>query len=116
MNFKVNVWTRGSTTVSHESDDVTATYHVTHFDEILLIVRVTGNDAITVRNFNHFAIAVTLTAPANNPAGHTRSDSTKDYQYMLQLHLKGLGIIGSKSDDILSERILGYDQRQIHDY
>ena len=47
---------------------------------------------------------------------HTRSDSTKDYQYMLQLHLKGLGIIGSKSDDILSERILGYDQRQIHDY
>ena len=47
---------------------------------------------------------------------HTRSDSTKDYQFMLQLHLKGLGIIGSKSDDILSERILGYDQRQIHDY
>jgi LPS-assembly protein len=47
---------------------------------------------------------------------HTRSDSTKDYQYMLQLHLKGLGILGSKSDDILSERILGYDQRQIHDY
>ncbi|MFT5593430.1 MAG: LPS-assembly protein [Oceanicoccus sp.] len=47
---------------------------------------------------------------------HTRSDSTKDYQYMLQLHLKGLGILGGKSDDILSERILGYDQRQIHDY
>ena len=77
MNFKVNVWTRGSTTVSHESDDVTATHHVTHFDEILLIVRVTGNDAITVRNFNHFAIAVTLTAPANNPAGHSDNISTR---------------------------------------
>ncbi|GAA6134097.1 LPS-assembly protein LptD [Oceaniserpentilla sp. 4NH20-0058] len=47
---------------------------------------------------------------------HTRSDSTKDYQFMFQLHLKGLGILGSKSDDILSERILGYDQRQFHDY
>lgn len=47
---------------------------------------------------------------------HTRSDETKDYQFMFQLHLKGLGILGSKSDEILSERILGYDQRQIHDY
>lgn len=47
---------------------------------------------------------------------HTRSDETKDYQYMFQLHLKGLGILGSKSDEILSSRILGYDQRQIHDY
>jgi LPS-assembly protein len=47
---------------------------------------------------------------------HTESNSTKDYQLMLQLHLKGLGILGSKTDDILSERILGYGQRQIHDY
>jgi len=47
---------------------------------------------------------------------HTRSDETKDYQYMFQLHLKGLGILGSNSDDILKTRILGYDQRQIHDY
>jgi LPS-assembly protein len=47
---------------------------------------------------------------------HTVSSSTKDYQFMLQLHLKGLGILGSKTDEILSERILGYGQRQIHDY
>jgi LPS-assembly protein len=47
---------------------------------------------------------------------HTLSDSTKDYQLMFQLHLKGLGILGSKTEDILSERILGYEQRQIHDY
>ena len=47
---------------------------------------------------------------------HTLSDSTKDYQFMFQLHFKGLGILGSNTDDILNERILGYDQRQIHDY
>jgi LPS-assembly protein len=47
---------------------------------------------------------------------HTESNSTKDYQFMLQLHLKGLGTLGSKTDEILSERILGYGQRQIHDY
>lgn len=47
---------------------------------------------------------------------HTLSDSTKDYQFMLQLHLKGLGILGGNSDDILRERIYGYEQRQIHDY
>jgi len=47
---------------------------------------------------------------------HTLSDSTKDYQFMFQLHFKGLGILGSNTDDILSERILGYEQRQIHDY
>ncbi len=47
---------------------------------------------------------------------HTQSDSTKDYQFMFQLHFKGLGILGSNTDEILSERILGYDQRQIHDY
>jgi LPS-assembly protein len=47
---------------------------------------------------------------------HTLSDSTKDYQLMLQVHLKGLGILGGNSDDILRERIYGYEQRQIHDY
>lgn len=47
---------------------------------------------------------------------HTLSDSTKKYQFMLQLHLKGLGVLGGNSDDILRERIYGYDQRQIHDY
>ena len=47
---------------------------------------------------------------------HTRSDSTKDYQYLFQIHFKGLGILGSQSDEILNDRILGYDQRQIHDY
>ncbi len=47
---------------------------------------------------------------------HTRSDNTKDYQYMLQVHFKGLGILGSNTDRILSERIFGYDQREIHDY
>mgnify|MGYP002700156563 FL=1 len=47
---------------------------------------------------------------------HTLSDSTKDYQFMFQLHFKGLGILGSNTDDILSERILGYEQRQMHDY
>lgn len=47
---------------------------------------------------------------------HTRSDSTKDYQFLFQIHFKGLGILGSQSDDILNDRILGYDQRQIHDY
>lgn len=47
---------------------------------------------------------------------HTQSDLTKDYQFLFQLHFKGLGILGSNSEEILSERILGYDQRQIHDY
>lgn len=47
---------------------------------------------------------------------HTLSDSTKDHQLMLQVHLKGLGILGGNSDDILRERIYGYEQRQIHDY
>ena len=47
---------------------------------------------------------------------HTRSDSTKNYQYLFQIHFKGLGILGSQSDEILKDRIYGYDQRQIHDY
>ena len=47
---------------------------------------------------------------------HTQTDNTKDYQLMFQLHFKGLGNLGSNTDDILSERILGYEQRQIHDY
>ncbi len=47
---------------------------------------------------------------------HTRSDNTKDYQYMLQVHFKGLGILGSDTESILSERIFAYDQREIHDY
>jgi len=46
----------------------------------------------------------------------TQSNNVKDYQFMFQVHLKGLGIIGSKSETLLSERIYGYDQRQIHDY
>jgi len=47
---------------------------------------------------------------------HTRSDDTKDYQYMFQLHLKGLGILGTDSDKILQDRIFGYENRDIHDY
>ena len=47
---------------------------------------------------------------------HTLSDSTKDYQFLMQIHLKGLGILGSDSESILSDRIYGYDQRTIHDY
>lgn len=47
---------------------------------------------------------------------HTQSDNQKDYQFLFQIHFKGLGILGSKSEEILSERIYGYDQRQIHDY
>jgi len=47
---------------------------------------------------------------------HTRSDNTKDYQYMFQLHLKGLGILGTDSDKILRDRIFGYENRDIHDY
>jgi LPS-assembly protein len=47
---------------------------------------------------------------------HTRTDETKDYQYMFQLHLKGLGILGTDSDEILRDRIFGYENRDIHDY
>ncbi len=47
---------------------------------------------------------------------HTRTDNTKDYQYMFQLHLKGLGILGTDSDKILRDRIFGYEDRDIHDY
>ena len=47
---------------------------------------------------------------------HTRTDNTKDYQYMFQLHLKGLGILGTDSDKILRDRIFGYENRDIHDY
>ncbi|MEY8264278.1 MAG: LPS-assembly protein LptD, partial [Bermanella sp.] len=47
---------------------------------------------------------------------HTRSDNTKDYQYLFQLHLKGLGILGTDSDKILQSRIYGYENRDIHDY
>ncbi len=47
---------------------------------------------------------------------HTRTDNTKDYQYMFQLHLKGLGILGTDSDKILRDRIFGYEDRNIHDY
>jgi len=47
---------------------------------------------------------------------HTKSDSTKDYQFLMQFHLKGLGIFGRQTDVMLGERIYGYDQRVIHDY
>ena len=47
---------------------------------------------------------------------HTRSDETKDYQYLIQVHFKGLGILGTDTDSMLGERILGYDEREIHDY
>jgi LPS-assembly protein len=46
----------------------------------------------------------------------TLSDLSKDYQFMMQFHLKGLGIFGRNTDDIISERVNGYDQRVIHDY
>ncbi|MCP5326024.1 MAG: LPS-assembly protein LptD [Oceanospirillaceae bacterium] len=46
----------------------------------------------------------------------TLSDATKDYQFMMQFHLKGLGIFGRNTDDIIRERVNGYDQRVIHDY
>jgi LPS-assembly protein len=47
---------------------------------------------------------------------HTRSDKSKDYQYLIQVHFKGLGILGTDTDSMLGERILGYDEREIHDY
>ena len=47
---------------------------------------------------------------------HTRSDKTKDYQYLIQVHFKGLGVLGTDTDSMLGERILGYDEREIHDY
>lgn len=47
---------------------------------------------------------------------HTNTDKTKDYLFMFQIHLKGLGIFGRRSDETLAQRINGYDQRQIHDY
>ncbi len=47
---------------------------------------------------------------------HTLSDRTKDYQYLIQVHFKGLGVFGTDTDSMLGERILGYDEREIHDY
>jgi LPS-assembly protein len=46
----------------------------------------------------------------------TKADRTKDYGFLFQIHLKGLGIMGKNSDDLLSERIRSYDKRAIHDY
>lgn len=46
----------------------------------------------------------------------TNNDRTKDYAFFLQIHLKGLGILGKNSDDLLSDRIRGYHKRVIHDY
>lgn len=47
---------------------------------------------------------------------HTKTDETKEYQFLMQFHLKGLGIFGRQTDVMLGERINGYDQREIHDY
>ncbi len=47
---------------------------------------------------------------------HTKSDQSKDYQFLMQFHLKGLGIFGRQTDVMLGQRINGYDQRVIHDY
>ena len=71
MNFKVNVRAGRATTVSHKGNDVAATHHVPHFDKILLIVCVTGNDSITMGHFNHFSIAVALTTPTDDTAGYS---------------------------------------------
>lgn len=46
----------------------------------------------------------------------TNVDRTKDYGFLFQIHLKGLGILGKNSDEELSSRIRSYDKRVIHDY
>ncbi|ASP37405.1 hypothetical protein CHH28_01330 [Bacterioplanes sanyensis] len=40
----------------------------------------------------------------------------KDYSFMLNLQLKGLGSFGSGTDELLRDSILGYSRRQYHDY
>ncbi len=70
MNLKVNVWARRTATVSHERNHVTTANHVTDFDAIFLVVGVTRDHTIAVRDLDHFTVARTLAAPADNAAGH----------------------------------------------
>ena len=70
MNFEVNVWTRRTATVSHERNNVTTANHVTDFDAIFLVMGITRDHTISVCDLNHFTVARTLAAPADNTTGH----------------------------------------------
>ena len=71
MNFKVDVWAGRTTAVPHEGNNVATTHHIAHFDEILLVVCIPGDDTITMGNFNHLAVAIAFTAPADDAAGNS---------------------------------------------
>lgn len=55
------------------------------------------------------------TSPKDTDADAEYS-TDKRYGFMISIQLKGLGIFGGGTDDIISEGITGYSQRQYHDY
>ena len=67
----MDVRTGRSATITHQGNDVASANHIADFDKVFLIVRIASNDAIAVRNFYHFSIAVSLATPANNTARYS---------------------------------------------
>src|SRR5690606_13849888 len=96
QDFKVHVRAGRAPAGAHVGDDLALLHHVAHAHQVLLVVRVTRDEAVAMVDLDHVAVAVTRPGIGHHAGGHgnhLRAFGAGEVEAVMAGALAGEGII-----------------------